>query len=61
VGSSLNVFLLKTIVANPLKEAQNKKLSKGNGDKRWSSWLRHYASSRQVAVSSPDEVIGFFS
>jgi hypothetical protein len=25
------------------------------------SWLRHYASSRKVAGSSPDEVIGFFN
>jgi hypothetical protein len=24
-------------------------------------WLRHYATSRKVAGSSPDEVIGFFS
>jgi hypothetical protein len=27
---------------------------------RWRSWLQHYAISRKVAVSSPDEVIGFF-
>jgi hypothetical protein len=25
------------------------------------SWLRHYATSRKVAGSSPDEVIGFFN
>jgi hypothetical protein len=25
------------------------------------SWLRHYATSRKVASSIPDEVIGFFS
>jgi hypothetical protein len=25
------------------------------------SWLRHYATSRKVAVSIPDEVTGFFS
>jgi hypothetical protein len=24
------------------------------------SWLRHYATSRKVAGSIPDEVIGFF-
>jgi hypothetical protein len=28
---------------------------------RWRSWLRHYATSRKVAGSIPDEVIGFFS
>jgi hypothetical protein len=28
---------------------------------RWSSWLRHYPTSRKVAVSIPDEVIGFFN
>jgi hypothetical protein len=28
--------------------------------KWWCSWLRHYATSRKVAVSNPDEVIGFF-
>jgi len=26
----------------------------------WRSWLRHYASSRKVAVSTPDGVIGIF-
>jgi hypothetical protein len=25
------------------------------------SWLRHYATSRKVAGSIPDEVIGFFN
>jgi hypothetical protein len=25
------------------------------------SWLRHYATSRKVAGSNPDEVIGFFN
>jgi hypothetical protein len=24
-------------------------------------WLRHYATSRQIAGSIPDEVIGFFN
>jgi hypothetical protein len=28
---------------------------------RYSSWLRHYATSRKVAISIPDEVTGFFS
>jgi hypothetical protein len=27
---------------------------------RWRSWLRHYATSRVVAVSIPDHVIGIF-
>jgi hypothetical protein len=27
----------------------------------WRSWLRHYATSRKVAGSIPDEVIGFFN
>jgi hypothetical protein len=31
------------------------------GDTRWRSWLSHYATSRKVAVSIPDEVIGFFN
>jgi hypothetical protein len=30
------------------------------GDTRWLSWLRHYATSRKVAGSIPDEVTGFF-
>jgi hypothetical protein len=25
------------------------------------SWLRHYATSRKVTGSSPDEIIGFFN
>jgi hypothetical protein len=28
---------------------------------RQRSWLRHYATSRKVAGSSPDEVVGLFS
>jgi hypothetical protein len=28
------------------------------GDTRWRSWLRHYATSRKVAASIPDGVIG---
>jgi hypothetical protein len=28
---------------------------------RLRSWLRHYATSRKVAVSIPDEIIGFFN
>jgi hypothetical protein len=28
---------------------------------RYRSWLRHYAASRKVAGSIPDEVIGFFN
>jgi hypothetical protein len=31
------------------------------GGTRWRSWLRHYATSRKVAGSNPDEVTGFFS
>jgi hypothetical protein len=31
-----------------------------NGGKRYSSWLRHYATSRKVTGSIPDEVIGLF-
>jgi hypothetical protein len=30
------------------------------GGARWRSWLRHYATNRQVAVSIPDGVIGIF-
>jgi hypothetical protein len=39
-----------------------KSKSKNNvsGDKRQRSWLRHYAASRKVAGSIPDEVIGLF-
>jgi hypothetical protein len=29
-------------------------------DTRWRSWLKQYATSRKVAGSIPDEVIGFF-
>jgi hypothetical protein len=29
-------------------------------DTRWRSWLRHYVTSRKVAVSIPDSVIGIF-
>jgi hypothetical protein len=31
------------------------------GGTRRPSWLRHYAASRKVAGSIPDEVIGFFN
>jgi hypothetical protein len=31
------------------------------GGTRQRSWLRHYATSRNVAGSIPDEVIGFFN
>jgi hypothetical protein len=31
------------------------------GKKETDSWLRHYATSRKIAGSNPDEVIGFFS
>ena len=27
---------------------------------RWCSWLRHYATSRKVAGSIPDGIIGIF-
>jgi hypothetical protein len=36
-------------------------LLREKGDTRWRSWLRHYATSRKVAGSIPDEVIGFCS
>jgi hypothetical protein len=32
-----------------------------SGGTRYRSWLRHYATRRKVAGSSPDEVIGFFN
>jgi hypothetical protein len=31
------------------------------GGTRGRSWLRHYATSRKVTGSSPDEIIGFFN
>jgi hypothetical protein len=31
------------------------------GDTRYRSWFRHCATSRKVAGSNPDEVIGFFN
>ena len=31
-----------------------------DGSTRWCSWLRHCATSRKVAGSTPDGVIGFF-
>jgi hypothetical protein len=31
------------------------------GGTRWRSWLRHYATSRKVAGSIPDEAIGFLN
>jgi hypothetical protein len=36
------------------------RLFPGMGDTRYRSWLRHYATSRKVAGSIPDEIIGFF-
>jgi hypothetical protein len=30
------------------------------GGAPWRSWLRHYATNRQVAGSIPDDVIGIF-
>jgi hypothetical protein len=35
-------------------------LSSYVGGTRWRSWLRHCATSRKVAGSIPDGVIGFF-
>jgi hypothetical protein len=32
-----------------------------NMDTRYYTWLRHYATSRKVACSIPDEVIVFFN
>jgi hypothetical protein len=37
------------------------KLTVPMGDARERSWLRHYAASRKVAGSIPDEVNGFFN
>jgi len=31
-----------------------------SGGKRWRRWLRHRATSRKVAVSIPDGVVGIF-
>jgi hypothetical protein len=31
------------------------------GGTRWPSWLKHYATSRKVAGSIPDKVIGFLN
>jgi hypothetical protein len=31
-----------------------------HGDTRWHRWLKHYATSRKVVGSSPDQVIEFF-
>jgi hypothetical protein len=39
---------------------QNKKRMKICWDTRWHSWLRHYVTSRKIAGSIPDDVIGFF-
>jgi hypothetical protein len=34
---------------------------KGYGTQQQHSWLRHYTTSRKVAVSIPNEVTGFFN
>jgi hypothetical protein len=36
------------------------RLLRGYEDTRWRSWLRHCATSREVAGSIPDSVIGIF-
>jgi hypothetical protein len=45
-----NNFSLKTILP------QNGLVYLIKGGTRWYSWLRHYATSRKVAGSSPDEM-----
>jgi hypothetical protein len=44
-----------------LVEQFNIKILIQMGGTRYSSWLRNYATSRKVAGSIPDEVIGFFN
>jgi hypothetical protein len=44
-----------------LNNSQLKQFNKGFfWGRRWRSWLRHCATSRKVAGSIPDGVIGFF-
>ena len=51
----------RTTVRTACKEYQNKTVNGSvNGGTRWRSWLRHCATSRKVAGSIPDGVIGIF-
>jgi hypothetical protein len=36
------------------------KVFTSNWGTRWRSWLRHYTTSRKVAGSIPDDIIGIF-
>jgi hypothetical protein len=52
IGQLFKMYFL-TFYINPAKD-------KAIGGTPYRSWLMHYATSRKVAGSSPDEVIGFF-
>jgi hypothetical protein len=52
INTELFNFLIKQLIVK-------KGLYYTNGGTRWRSWLRHYAISRKVAGSNPDEIIGF--
>jgi len=49
--------------SKPVEQPRNNKLSYtvASWGKQWRSWLRHFATSRKVAGSIPDGVIGFFN
>jgi hypothetical protein len=40
---------------------ENNEEPQSGGGMRYRSWLRHYATSRKVAGSIPDEATGFFN
>jgi len=54
------VLVVKPIGKRALGKPKSRCEGVGEGGTRWRSWLRHYATSRKVAGSIPDDVIGIF-
>ena len=55
----ITFFLLPTLRCSS-KQRFSEDTLQDTGDTRWRSWLRHCATSRKVAGSIPDGVIGIF-
>jgi len=60
VGSQRHSKKKKTCINLKYELKNLEKYLRVNEGTRWRSWLRHCATSRKVAGSIPDGVIGFF-
>jgi hypothetical protein len=61
-SSYIPIVLIKNLLFDYISFAikLTKKTVAWYRNKRWSSWLRHYATSRKFASSIPDGVIAIF-